>query len=57
MIKPELGCNGKRLSASKSLGRRQKDLFFHADVAKKPGSKLSIRALIDMIGICHSRLK
>jgi hypothetical protein len=57
MIEPELGCDGKWLPASKSLSRRQENLFFHADVAEKPGSKLIIRSLIDRACLRHSRLK
>ncbi|TKS59866.1 MAG: hypothetical protein EWM73_03235 [Nitrospira sp.] len=57
MIEPELGCDEKWLPASKSLGSGQQNLFFHADVAEKPGSELSIRSLIDMVGMSHSRLK
>jgi hypothetical protein len=57
MIEPELGGDEQWLSASKSLGSGQENLFFHADVAEKPGSKLSIRSLIDMVGMSHSRLK
>jgi hypothetical protein len=57
MIKPELGCDEQWLSASQSLCGGQENLFFHADVAEKPGSKLRIRSLIDMVGMSHSRLK
>jgi hypothetical protein len=57
MIEPELGRDRKWLPASKSLGGRQENLFFHADVAKKPGSKLIIGSLINMAGMSHSRLK
>lgn len=57
MIEPELGCYEKRLPAAKTLGGGQEDLFFHADVAEKPGSKLSIRSLINVVGMSHDRLK
>jgi hypothetical protein len=57
MIEPKLGCNGKWLPTSKSLGGRQKNLFLHADVAEQPGSKLIIRSLIDSAGLNHSRLE
>lgn len=57
MIEPELGCYEKRLPAAKSLGGGQEDLFFHADVAEKPGSKLSVCSLINVVGMSHSRLK
>jgi hypothetical protein len=54
MIEPELRGNEKWLPASQSLGGGYENLFFHADVAEEPGSKLSIRSLIDM---SHSLLK
>jgi hypothetical protein len=57
MIEPELGRDRKWLPASESLGGRQENLFFHADVAEKSGSKLSIRSLINMAGISHRQLK
>jgi hypothetical protein len=57
MIEPELPGYGKRLPASKSLGGGQKNLFFHANVAEKPGAKLSIRPLIDLVGMSHRLLK
>jgi hypothetical protein len=57
MIEPELGRDRKWLPASESLGGRQENLFFHADVAEKPGSKLSIRSLINLVGMGHSLLK
>jgi len=57
MIEPELGCDWKWLPTSQSLGGRQENFFFHADVAEKPGSKLIIRSLINMAGISHSLLK
>jgi hypothetical protein len=57
MIEPKLGCDTQRLPASQSLGGRQENLFFHADVAEKPGPKLSIGSLINMIGRSHSLLK
>jgi hypothetical protein len=57
MIEPKLGGYGKRLAASKSLDGGQKNFFFHADVAEKPGSKLRIRFLIDVTGMSHSLLK
>jgi hypothetical protein len=57
MIEPKPGSDEKRLPVSKSLGGGQENLFFHADVTEKPGSKLSIRSLIDLIGMSRSRLK
>jgi hypothetical protein len=57
MIEPELGGDEKWLPASKSLGCGHENLFFHADVAEKPGSKLRIRSRIDMVGMSHSLLK
>jgi hypothetical protein len=57
MIQPELGRDGKRLPASQSLSGWQKNLFFHADVAEQPGSKLVIRSLIDRARLRHSRLQ
>jgi hypothetical protein len=57
MIQPKLGRDGKRLPASQSLSRWQKYLFFHADVAEQPGSKLVIRSLIDRALLRHSRLQ
>ena len=57
MIEPELGGDGKWLPASQSLGGGQENLFFHADVAEKPGSKLSIRSRINLVGMSRSRLK
>ena len=57
MIEPELGGDEQWLSASQSLGGGQENLFFHADVAEKPGSKLSIRSPINLVGMSHSRLK
>jgi hypothetical protein len=57
MIEPKLGGDAQWLPASQSLGSGQQNLFFHADVAEKPGSKLSIRSLINLLGISHSRLK
>ena len=57
MIEPKPGSYEKWLPASQSLGGGQENLFFHADVAEKPSSKLSIRSLIDMVGMSHSLLK
>ena len=57
MIEAELGGYEKWLPASQSLGGGQENLFFHADVAEKPGAKLSIRSPINLIGMSHSRLK
>src|SRR5688572_31967118 len=57
MIEPELRGDAQRLPASQSLDGWDKNLFLHTDVAKKPGSKLSIRSLIDMVGMGHSLLK
>jgi hypothetical protein len=54
MIEPELRGDAQRLPASQSLGGGDENLFFHADVAEEPGSKLSIRSLI---GMSHSLLK
>jgi hypothetical protein len=50
MVEPELGGEGKRLSATQPLDHRQKDLFFHPDVAKEAGAKLSVRSLLDKPG-------
>jgi hypothetical protein len=57
MIEPKPGSYEKWLPASKSLGGGQENLFFHADVAEKPSSKLSIRSPINLVGMSHSRLK
>ena len=57
MIEPELGRDRKWLPASESLGGRQENLFFHADVAEKPGSKLIIRSLINLVGMSNSLSK
>jgi len=57
MIEPKPGSYQKWLPASKSLGGGQENLFFHADVTEKPGSKLLIRSPINLVGMSHSRLK
>src|SRR5688572_8837762 len=57
MIEPKLGSDGKRLPSSTTLGERQKDFFFHTDVAEKPGPKWSVRFLIHPVGMGHSLLK
>jgi hypothetical protein len=57
MIEPELRGDAKWLPASQPLGGGYENFFFHADVTKKPGSKLSIRSLIDMVGKSHSLLE
>src|SRR5437762_3193953 len=57
MIESELRRDAKGLSAAQSLGGGYENLFFHADVAEKPGSKLSIRSLIDKVGMSDSLLK
>jgi hypothetical protein len=57
MIEPKPGSYEKWLPVSKSLGGGQENLFFHADVAEKPGSKLLIRSPINLVGMSHSRLK
>jgi hypothetical protein len=57
MIEAEPGGYEKWLPTSKSLGGGQENLFFHADVTEKPGSKLRIRSLINLVGMSHSRLK
>lgn len=57
MIEPEFGGYEKWLLASKSLDGGQENLLFHADVAQKPGSKLRVRSLINLVGMSHSRLK
>jgi hypothetical protein len=57
MIEPKPGSYEKWLPVSKSLGGGQENLFFHADVTEKPGSKLLIRSLINLVGMGHSRLK
>ncbi|MEP6934998.1 MAG: hypothetical protein ABI988_13830, partial [Nitrospirota bacterium] len=43
--------------ASKSLVGGQENLFLYTDMAEKPSSKLRKRALINMLGMNHSRLK
>jgi hypothetical protein len=57
MVKPELGCKRKWLPTSQSLSGGQKNLFLHADVAEKPGPKLIICSLINMVRMSHSQLK
>jgi hypothetical protein len=57
MIEPKPGSDEKRLPVSKALGGGQENLFFHADVAEKPGSKLSICSPINLVGMSHGRLK
>jgi hypothetical protein len=57
MIEPKPGSYEKWLPVSKSLGGGQENLFFHADVTEKPGSKLLIRSPINLVGMSHSRLK
>ena len=57
MIEPEFGGDRKWLPAPQSLSGRQKNLFLHADVAKQPGLKLIVQALIDRAGLSHSRLQ
>jgi hypothetical protein len=57
MIEPKPGSDEKRLPVSKSLGSGQENLFFHADVTEKPGSKLSIHSPINLVGMSHSLLK
>jgi hypothetical protein len=57
MIEPEFGSYEKWLPASQSLGGGQENLFFHADVTEKPGSKLLIRSPTNLVGMSHSRLK
>ena len=57
MIESQLGGDEEWFPASKSLGGGQENLFFHADVAEKAGSKLRIRSLINMAGISHRQLK
>jgi hypothetical protein len=57
MIEPELGGYEKWLPSSQSLGSGQENLFFHTDVAEKPGSKLRIRSLINLVGMSHSLMK
>jgi AraC-like DNA-binding protein len=57
MIEPKLRGDEKWLPASQSLGSGDENLFFHADMAEKPCSKLSIRALIDRAGMSHSLLE
>ena len=43
--------------ASKLLGGGQENLVLYADRAEKPRSKLRRHALINMLGMNHSRLK
>ena len=57
MIESKLGGDEKWLPASQSLGGGQENLFFHANVAEKPGSKLRIRSLINLVDMSHSLLK
>ena len=57
MIEPELGSDGKGFPTAPSLGRRQKNLFFHADMSKEPCTELGIGAVIDRAGVSHSRLQ
>ena len=57
MIEPKPGSDEKRLPVSQSLGGGQKNLFFHPDVTEKPGSKLSIRSPINLVGMSHSLLR
>ena len=57
MIESKLGGDEEWFPASKSLGGGQENLFFHADVAEKAGSKLRIGSLINMAGISHRQLK
>ena len=42
----EAECDQKWLPTSNSLGNRQEIFFFHANVAKQPGSELIMRSLI-----------
>jgi hypothetical protein len=57
MIESKLGGDEKWLPASQSLGGGQENLFFHADVAEKPGSKLRICSLINLVDMSQSLLK
>ena len=57
MIEPQLGGDGKRLPSPMTLGERQKDFFFHANVAEKPGTKWRIGLLINTVSIGNSLLK
>ena len=57
MIKPELGSQGKWLSSAQSLGGRQKNLFFHANMPKESCTGLGIGVFIDRARVSHSRLQ
>jgi hypothetical protein len=57
MIEPKPGSDEKWLPVSQSLCGGQENLFFHADVTEKPGSKLLIRSRINLVGMSRSRLK
>ena len=57
MIKPELGSQGKWLSSAQSLGGRQKNLFFHANMPKESCTELGIGVVIDRARVSHSRLQ
>ena len=57
MIEPELGSQGKWLPAAPSLGGRQKNFFFHADMPEEPCTELGVGAVIDPAGVSHSRLQ
>ena len=52
------GCSkGKRLVPVCGASRWKKDLFFHADVAKKPGAELKECGSVDAAGISRGKVK
>jgi hypothetical protein len=53
VIEPELGRRGDGLTATHPLGRRQQDLFLHADVLQQAGAELAIGGAIDRAGLSH----
>ena len=57
MIEPELGSDRKQLPAAPSVGGRQKNLLFHADMPEESCTKLGVGTVIDRSGMSHSRLE
>jgi len=52
------GCSKrKRLVPVCGASRRKKDLFFHADVAKKPAAELKECGSVDAIGISRGEVQ
>src|SRR5678816_4177551 len=52
------GCSkGKRLVPVCGASRRKKDLYFHADVAKKPAAELKECGSVDTAGISRGEVK